>query len=107
MAIPRKGVHRRALEVTIKSDACLADPAHAGLLALARSLADTLDSQGDNPESRVTATYSGQLHSIWRVIREARIERQKSAIRISGPASRLGLIQAQAAQAAQPQKESA
>lgn len=94
--MPKLGTHRSALERTIASDNVLADPVHAGLLALARALADQLDAQGGKPESRTVATYSGQLHGIGRVVRDARVARVKAATSPAKGASRLALIKDQA-----------
>jgi hypothetical protein len=96
MTSKKHGTHRSALERTIDSDPVFADEVHSGLLALARALADQLDGQGDKPESRVIATYSGQLHSLGRVARDARVERQKAATAPARSASRLALIKSQA-----------
>ena len=90
------GTQRSALEITLAADSALADPVHAGLLALARSLADELDAQGDDPQTRTQATYAGQLGAIRRVVKDDRELRRRSAS-ADKPAGRLALIKQSAA----------
>jgi len=93
------GTHRSALEVTLLADASLSDPVHSALVALARSLADELDAQGETPQTRTQATYAGQLGAIRRVVSDARSLRRKESRAEGKPASRLELIKRQAERA--------
>lgn len=87
-----------ALEVTIASDDVLADPQYTATLKLARDLASELDAQiaaTGAGQTRTSATYSGQLAVLRRVIRDARATRDKNGT-ATRTASRLALIKDQA-----------
>lgn len=89
------GAHRAALEVTLSADDSLIDPVYSALVTLTRSLADELDAQGDQPQTRTQATYAGQLGAIRRVVSDAR-DRRRRDNRADRPASRLEAIKQQA-----------
>jgi len=91
----KPGPHRRALEVTLTADPELTDPIYSGVIALARSLADELDSQGDKPQTRTQATYAGLLGALGRIVRDAREIRRKERVAPELKASRLALIKTQ------------
>jgi hypothetical protein len=89
---------RAALELTIASDPALSEPVHAATINLARSLADEIDDQikaTGTAQTRTTATYSGQLAAIRRIVRDARADRTRTNTPVK-TASRLALIKAQA-----------
>lgn len=95
------GPQRSALEVALAADPALADPVHAGTIALARALADELDTQtaAGAPQTRTQATYAGQLNALGRIVRDARDLRRRDERPADKPASRLSLIKSQVKEA--------
>ncbi|MCK3769466.1 hypothetical protein MZK47_07280 [Microbacterium aerolatum] len=95
---------REDLEEVIDSDPVMSEPRMAGIVGLARAVADQADAQLAKTgalESRIIATYSGQLAQINRTIRDDRARRRREGTRPLKSASRLSLIKKQAAQARQ------
>lgn len=97
--------HTDELERTLASDAILSDEAHAAEVYLARTLAGELDAQTLRGElqTRTIATYAGTLGALRRVVRDERERRRRESARETRPASRLAMIQQQAARAAEGQ----
>ena len=97
---------REDLETTIASDPVMSEERMAGIIGLARAVADQADTQLANGglESRTIATFAGMLAQINRTIRDDRARRNREGVRPERSASRLTLIKKQAA-AAQAPKE--
>jgi hypothetical protein len=91
---------RDELETVIQSDPVMAEPRMAGIIGLARAVADQADAQLANSgvlESRIIASYAGMLAQINRTIRDDRERRRKESPASTRPAGRLAAIQATAA----------
>lgn len=97
---------RDDLETTIASDPVMAEERMAGIIGLARAVADQADTQLANGglESRTIATFAGMLAQINRTIRDDRARRNRESVRPDRPASRLGQIKALTAQARAPKE---
>ena len=74
MAAKKHGTNRAAFEVTYKASPQLASNQHAALVALCRTLADELDTEGG---SRISAAYLSALKDVGRVL--ATPERKQGA----------------------------
>lgn len=93
---------REDLETVIESDPVMAEDRMAGIVSLARAVADQADAQLARTgalESRIIASYSGMLAQINRTIRDDRARRRAEGTKPLAPASRLSLIKQQAAAA--------
>ncbi|MFS6529136.1 hypothetical protein V8Z69_18315 [Microbacterium aurugineum] len=89
---------RTDLETVIASDEVMAEDRMAGIVSLARAVADQADKQLETTgalESRIIASYSGMLAQINRTIRDDRERRRKAGAETAPrTASRLGLLKA-------------
>lgn len=93
---------RDDLETVIQSDPVMVEDRMAGIVSLARAVADQADAQLAKSgvlESRIIASYSGMLAQINRTIRDDRARRKGEGARPIRSASRLALIKAQATKA--------
>lgn len=61
----KHGKNRAAFEVTFKASPLLSEPQHAALVALCRTLADELDTEGG---ARISAAYLSALKDVGRVL---------------------------------------
>ncbi|WP_141920045.1 hypothetical protein [Microbacterium lacticum] len=99
---------RDDLETVISSDPVMAEDRMAGIISLARAVADQADAQLSNTgalESRIIASYGGMLAQINRTIRDDRDRRRRTEAKTAGKASRLSLIRQQAAEATKVREE--
>lgn len=83
---------RDDLETVIASDPVMAEDRMAGIISLARAVADQADSQlakSGALESRIIASYSGMLAQINRTIRDDRERRRRTEPAKVGNASRI------------------
>ena len=90
---------RDDLETVIASDPVMAEDRMAGIISLARAVADQADAQltaSGALESRIIASYSGMLAQINRTIRDDRARRRREGAQPEKAASRLALMKAQA-----------
>lgn len=93
---------RDDLETVIASDPVMSEDRMAGIISLARAVADQADAQlkaSGALESRIIASYSGMLAQINRTIRDDRTRRRREGASVPKSASRLALMKAQAKKA--------
>lgn len=86
---------REDLERVIASDPVMTEERMAGIVSLARAIADQADSQlakSGTLESRIIASYAGMLAQINRTIRDDRALRRKDKPKELGGASRLAVM---------------
>ncbi|KJL31906.1 hypothetical protein [Microbacterium azadirachtae] len=88
---------REDLETVIASDPVMAEDRMAAIVSLARAVADQMDAQlpTGSFDSRLLATFQGQLAQINRTIRDDRDRRLRAGAKPTASASRLAVLKAQ------------